>query len=89
MWVQYKNKFQVADLYRQDGGAYYYKNGWNVPALSIMILLFIGVFVCKFIPALSWIYDSSYLLGCVFAFILYSVFCKKKLQSSEKKEEAL
>lgn len=78
LWVQYKNKLQLADLYRQDGGAYYYKGGWNVLAIGIMALLFVGIFACNFVPALSWIYDSSYLLGCVGAFVLYSLLCKKQ-----------
>ena len=78
LWMQYKNKFNVPDLYRQDGGSYYYTKGWNVQALAVMIALFVIIFVCKFVPALSWIYDSSYLLGCVAAFVIYSLICKKQ-----------
>lgn len=78
LWMQYKNKFNVPDLYRQDGGSYYYTKGWNVQALAVMIALFVIIFVCKFVAALSWIYDSSYLLGCVAAFVIYSLICKKQ-----------
>ena len=39
--MQYKNKFNVPDLYRQDGGSYYYTKGWNVQALAVMIALFV------------------------------------------------
>ena len=67
----------MVDLYRQDGGEYYYSSGWNVKALAVMIALFVIIFACNFIPALSWIYDSSYLLGCVAAFIIYSLISKK------------
>ncbi len=77
LWIQYKNNFKVVDLYRQDGGEYYYSSGWNVKALAVMIALFVIIFACNFIPALSWIYDSSYLLGCVAAFIIYSLISKK------------
>lgn len=77
LWTQYKNRLQIVDLYRQDGGAYYYQKGWNILAIAIMAVLFLGIFACKFIPFLSWIYDSSYLLGCIFAFVLYSLLCKK------------
>ena len=47
-------------------------------ALVTMAVLFIFIFVCQFIPVLRWIYDSSYLLGCVFAFVIYSVLCKRQ-----------
>ena len=48
------------------------QGGWNAPALVTMAVLFIFIFVCQFIPVLKWIDDSSYLLGCVFAFVIYS-----------------
>ena len=48
----------------RDGGEYYYTSGWNMKALAVMVALFIVIFVCKFIPALSWIYDSSYCWMC-------------------------
>lgn len=78
LWSQYHNRLLLPDLYYQDGGAYYYKNGWNLTALITMFALFIFIFACKFIPFLSWIYDSSYLLGCVFAFVIYSLLVKKQ-----------
>ena len=65
------------ELFRQYDGDYYYTNGWNVKALGVMIALFVIIFACNFVPALSWIYDSSYLLGCVAAFIIYSLICRK------------
>lgn len=77
LWSQYHNKLQLPDLYYQEGGAYYYQNGWNIQALVIMFILFIFIFICQFIPVLRWIYDSSYLLGCMLAFFIYSVLYKK------------
>ncbi|MDB7924530.1 NCS1 family nucleobase:cation symporter-1 [Flavonifractor plautii] len=78
LWSQYRNRLRLPDLYYQDGGAYYYQGGWNVLALVTMAVLFIFIFVCQFIPVLKWIYDSSYLLGCVFAFVIYSALCKRQ-----------
>ena len=78
LWSQYRNRLRLPDLYYQDGGAYYYQGGWNVLALVTMAVLFIFIFVCQFIPVLRWIYDSSYLLGCVFAFVIYSALCKRQ-----------
>ena len=78
LWSQYHNRLQLADLYYQDGGAYFYKNGWNVTALTTMFALFVFIFVCQFVPALSWIYDSAYLLGCVGAYVIYSLLSKRQ-----------
>ena len=45
--------------------------------IILTVILFVIIFACNFVPALSWIYDSSYLLGCVAAFIIYSLISKK------------
>ena len=37
-----------------------------------------GCLLYTSIPVLKWIYDSSYLLGCVFAFVIYSALCKRQ-----------
>lgn len=76
LWSQYHNRLKLPDLYYQDGGAYYYQNGWNIQALGTMFVLFVFIFGCQFIPALRWVYDGSYLLGCLLAFVIYSVLCK-------------
>lgn len=78
LWSQYHNRLHLTDLYYQDGGAYYYTKGWNISALVTMFVLFVFIFACQFIPALKWIYDSSYLLGCVAAFVIYSLLAKRK-----------
>ena len=69
LWSQYRNRLRLPDLTTRTA-AYYYQGGWNVLALVTMAVLFIFIFVCQFIPVLRWIYDSSYLLGCVFAFVI-------------------
>ena len=78
-WVQYKTKLKVADLYIQDKGDYYYHNGWNIRAISILICTSLAILICKYINGLAWIYDSSYLIGCIVAFSLYcAVNLKRK-----------
>ena len=62
----------------RDGGAYYYQGGWNVLALVTMAVLFISFSCASLSPSSKWIYDSSYLLGCVFAFVIYSALCKRQ-----------
>lgn len=78
LWNENHNQLKLPDLYYQDSGAYYYSNGWNIPALATMGIMFVFIFACQFIPVLKWVYDSSYLLGCIFAFVLYSLLCKRK-----------
>lgn len=77
-WVQYKTKLKVADLYIQDKGDYYYHNGWNIRAISILICTSLAILICKYISGLAWIYDSSYLIGCIVAFSLYCVVNLKR-----------
>ena len=79
LWSQYRNRLRLPDLYYQDGGAYYYQGGWNVLAPGDHgVPVYFFIFVCQFIPVLRWIYDSSYLLGCVFAFVIYSALCSAR-----------
>lgn len=77
-WIQYTTKLKVADLYIQDKGLYYYNKGWNISAISILICTSLIIFMCNYINGLEWIYDSSYLIGCILTFILYSVVSKYK-----------
>lgn len=70
-WIQYKTKLKVSDLYIQDKGDYYYYKGWNISAISILGCTSVLIFACKYINGLLWIYDSSYLIGCILTFSLY------------------
>lgn len=77
-WIQYKTKLNFVDLYVQDKGNHYYKNGWNITAISTLFVVSILIFICKYVPFLMWIYDSSYVIGCIVSFLLYNFFVKKK-----------
>ena len=70
-WIQYKTKLKVSDLYIQDKGDYYYYKGWNIAAISILGCTSLLIFACKYINGLLWVYDSSYLIGCILTFSLY------------------
>ncbi|MFD1670665.1 NCS1 family nucleobase:cation symporter-1 [Agrilactobacillus yilanensis] len=71
-----KQPINLVDLYRKDGGQYYYTNGWNVSGVVVLILTTIFVLIGKFVPSLHAIYDSSYILGVLLSAILYYVISK-------------
>lgn len=77
MYLQHFHKdLDLVDLYRKDGGQYYYRNGWNILGVSILILVTLFVLIGKFVPSLHQIYDSSYIIGVLLSTVLYYLFNK-------------
>lgn len=66
-----KKQLNMVDLFRRDGGAYYYTNGWNIKGVFILALVTLVVLLGKFIPALQVLYNSSYIIGVLTASLLY------------------
>lgn len=59
------------DLYRSEGGEYYYNNGWNSKGILILLSTIVAVSLGKFIPSLSKVYESSYLIGAISTAVFY------------------
>lgn len=80
MYLQHFHKdLDMIDLYRKDGGHYYYRNGWNMLGVWILILVTIFVLLGKFIPSFQQVYNSSYIIGVLLSAGLY-YFLNKIIQ---------
>ena len=77
-WSQYKTKISLFDLYRTDGGLYYYNKGWNVIGMVILFLSTFIVLIGKFvnISIFKFLYESSYVFGLLISFVLYAILIK-------------
>lgn len=75
-WFEHKTKVNLVDLFREDGGKYNYSNGWNIGAIVIFILSTIIVVAGKYIPALKFVFDNSYVIGIVGTGLIYYIYLK-------------
>lgn len=75
-WFEHKTKVNLVDIYREDGGKYYYSGGWNIGAVVIFILSTIVVVAGKYIPALKFVFDNSYVIGIFGTGLVYYIYLK-------------
>lgn len=73
---EHKTEVDMVDLYREDGGKYYYKSGWNVPIVVIFIASMAVIFASKYIPGMHVIFDNAYVIGSIGAGLVYYVYLK-------------
>ena len=71
-WLEYKSEIELVDLYRVDGGKYFYNKGLNKIALislfSITLFLYFGKFSNSFYKIF---YENSYVLGLLIGMLIY------------------
>lgn len=72
-WLEYKSEIQLVDLYRTDGGKYYYNKGWNYKAIAILFITTTFLLLGRVIEPFRILYDNSYVLGMIISIIAYSV----------------
>ena len=72
----HKTHIDLVDLYREDGGKYYYTKGWNIQLILILLLATTVVLIGKFIPSMNFIYDNSYVIGSIGAGLVYYIYLK-------------
>lgn len=89
-WVVRRGRLVVRDLYRRDGGLYWYRGGWNWVAVGTFVISAIlaagGSYTAKggdgpfptdgLIPFLKPLADYGWLIGLVVAIVLYSIGMK-------------
>lgn len=75
-WVERKTSIDFVDLYRNDGGLYYYNKGYNISAVLVMAIVTIVLISGNFIPALKFLFDGSYLFGFIGGTVFYLIFGK-------------
>lgn len=73
---EHRTEVDLVDLYREDGGKYYYRGGFNIPIIVIFILSMIIIFSGKYIPALRFVFDNAYVLGSMGAGIVYLIYIR-------------
>lgn len=73
---EHKTNVDLVDLYREDGGKYYYKSGWNIAIIVIFLASTVIIAAGKFVPALSFVFDNAYVVGSVGAGLVYFIFLK-------------
>ena len=76
-WLEYKSEIELVDLYRVDGGKYFYNKGLNKIALislfSITLFLYFGKFSNSFYKIF---YENSYVLGLLIGMLIYILLIK-------------
>lgn len=90
--VEHRRQVNFIDLYREDGGQYYYYKGWNISIISIFILSSIVVLAGKFTPSLEFIFNNSYVIGSIGAGLIYYIYLKispKKIQIQQIGDERI
>lgn len=78
-WFEHKRKVDLVDLYKTDEGKYHYKNGWNKEIVILFIVSTIIIIVSKFIPALHFIFDNSYVIGSIGTGLIYYFLIKSRI----------
>lgn len=73
---EHKTNVDMVDLYREDGGKYYYKGGWNIAIIVIFIVFTVIIMAGKYISALNVIFDNAYVFGSIGAGLVYYVYLK-------------
>ena len=66
----------MVDLYREDGGRYYYKGGWNTAIIAIFLAATAVIIAGKYITPLNFLFDNAYAIGSVGAGLLYYIYLK-------------
>ncbi|OCA85852.1 allantoin permease [Bacillus sp. FJAT-27225] len=67
-----KQEIDLEELYSQNG-KYNYKNGFNVNALITLVIAGVLCLIGNFVPFFKPLYDISWFVGIISAFILYTI----------------
>ena len=73
---QHKTEIDLVDLFREDGGKYNYKGGFNIPIIVIFLASMIIIFAAKYIAPIKFIFDNAYVIGSIGAGLVYFIYIK-------------
>ena len=73
---EHKTEVDMVDMYKEDGGKYYYSKGFNVPIIIIFVAAMIIIFAGKYIAPLKFIFDNAYVVGSIGAGLAYFIYIK-------------
>ena len=73
---EHKTEVDLVDLFREDGGKYNYKGGFNIPIIVIFLASMIIIFAAKYIAPIKFIFDNAYVIGSIGAGLVYFIYIK-------------
>lgn len=76
-WFEHRKKVDLVDIFREDGGKYYYSKGWNKEMTIVFIISTLIIISGRFFEPLRFMYDSSYVLGGVLTGVIYYLVIKQ------------
>ncbi|WP_409272147.1 allantoin permease [Neobacillus sp. SCS-31] len=79
-FVVSKTEIELGELYSKDG-KYNYKNGFNVNALITATIAGVLCLIGNFVPLLKPLYEISWFVGVISAFIIYIVLQMRSIKS--------
>lgn len=80
-----KTKIDLNELYSHNG-KYNYQNGVNVNAIITTIVAGVLSLIGMFVPIFDALYQMSWFVGIISAFILYTVLERMRIKRSDQKE---
>ncbi|WP_442601022.1 NCS1 family nucleobase:cation symporter-1 [Paenibacillus sp. KN14-4R] len=75
-WFVRKRRIHLAELYQLDG-RYNYSRGFNYKAIWALIVGLLITFACKYIPALTFVWDNAWIFGLVISMLAYTWLMNK------------
>lgn len=73
---EYKTEINVVDAYLLNKGKYFYHQGWNITAITVMLIYTILIFAGKWLPILHPLFNNAYVFGTLAAGLTYAVIIK-------------
>lgn len=73
---EHKTHVDLVDIYREDGGKYFYKNGWNTAIVTIFLAATAVIIAAKYFEPLRFIFDNAYVIGSIGAGLVYYIYLK-------------
>lgn len=75
-----KRNIDLNALYDSKKGKYYYQKGFNINAIATTIIAGVFCLIGNFVPFLKPLYDMSWFIGIITAFVLYTVLESVRLK---------
>ncbi len=82
-WFELKQRASIVDLYRDDGGQYYYEKGWNKEMTIVFAIFTVLIVAGAVFPPLKFMFDNSYVLGGGLTGITYYIIVRTKRKLNE------
>lgn len=75
-YILRQKRVSVSELFKGEGGKYWYKNGYNMKAVYTWVICALPAILGKFIPSLSALAENGWIIGFVLSIIVYPMIMK-------------